>query len=68
MVGRAGVKMSDEFSHVPAHPDYLVAPFEADAQLAYLAREGQVAAVISDDSDMLVFGAPEVIFKLDIAG
>jgi exonuclease-1 len=31
---------------------FLVAPYEADAQLAFLARTGQVAAVISEDSDL----------------
>ena len=34
--------------------EFLVAPFEADAQLAFLSRTGAVDAVLSDDGDMLV--------------
>ncbi|KAG5460511.1 MAG: PIN domain-like protein, partial [Olpidium bornovanus] len=48
--------------------DYIVAPYEADAQLAYLAKQGHVAAVITEDSDLLVFGCDRVIFKLDCHG
>lgn len=44
---------------------FVVAPYEADAQLAYLALQGMVYAVISEDSDMLVYGCPRVLFKLD---
>ena len=40
--------------------DFTVAPYEADAQLAYLARNGIVDAVISEDSDLLAFGCPKV--------
>ena len=32
---------------------YVVAPYEADSQLAFLARTGQVDAVISEDSDLI---------------
>ena len=34
----------------------IVAPYEADAQLAYMVRGGLAYAVISEDSDLLVFG------------
>jgi exonuclease-1 len=47
---------------------FIVAPYEADAQLAYLSRQGLVAAVISEDSDLLVFGCHRVLYKLDNAG
>ena len=40
--------------------EFLVAPYEADAQMAYLALSGDVHAVISEDSDMLVYGCPRV--------
>lgn len=33
-----------------------------------MAREKQVAAVVTEDSDLVVFGAPEIIFKLDSSG
>ena len=38
----------------------IVAPYEADAQLAYLSREGIVDLVITEDSDLLVFGSKRV--------
>lgn len=47
---------------------YLVAPYEADAQLAYLEREGIVDGILSEDSDLLVFGARKLITKLDQYG
>lgn len=43
----------------------IVAPFEADAQLAYLAKIKYVHAVITEDSDLLAFGAPRVMFKTE---
>ena len=44
---------------------YVVAPYEADAQLVYLEREGLIHGIISDDSDLLVFGAKKLLTKLD---
>ena len=41
--------------------DYIVAPYEADAQLAFLNRF-YVDAVITEDSDLIVFGCDKVIF------
>ena len=38
----------------------IVAPYEADAQIARLARSGAVGLVICEDSDMLAFGCPRV--------
>ncbi|KAF9010214.1 PIN domain-like protein [Cyathus striatus] len=46
---------------------YVVAPYEADAQLAYLERVGLVDAILTEDSDLLVFGCKNVLFKLDTA-
>lgn len=46
----------------------IVAPYEADAQLAYLAKEGLVNVVITEDSDLLVFGASKVLYKMDEFG
>lgn len=44
--------------------EYVVAPYEADAQLAYLsgleAEQGGIDAVISEDSDLLAYGCPAV--------
>ncbi|KAM7433475.1 Rad2 nuclease [Porites harrisoni] len=48
--------------------DCIVAPYEADAQLAYLMKTGITSAVISEDSDLLVYGCQKVIFKMDAYG
>lgn len=45
-----------------------MAPYEADAQLAYLYLNGKVQMVITEDSDLLVFGVKKVFFKMDRAG
>jgi len=52
----------------PYCPQYVVAPYEADPQLAYLERTGLVDAVVTEDSDLLVFGCRNVLFKLDGEG
>ncbi|KAH9478566.1 Exodeoxyribonuclease 1 [Psilocybe cubensis] len=44
---------------------YVVAPYEADAQLAYLELAGFVDAILTEDSDLLVFGCQNVLFKFD---
>lgn len=43
-----------------------MAPYEADAQLAYLERTGRVNGILTEDSDLLVFGCTHTYFKLDI--
>jgi 5'-3' exonuclease len=44
---------------------FIVAPYEADAQMAKLAHSGDVDLVITEDSDLLVYGCPRVLFKID---
>lgn len=46
----------------------IVAPYEADAQLAYLSLHRIVDVIISEDSDNIPFGSQEVIFKLERDG
>ncbi|NXX25075.1 EXO1 Exonuclease, partial [Nicator chloris] len=48
--------------------DYIVAPYEADAQLAYLNKSGMVQAIITEDSDLLAFGCKKVFLKIDKFG
>ena len=47
---------------------YIVAPYEADAQLVYLERKGIIQGMLSEDSDLLVFGAQCLLTKLDQYG
>lgn len=45
---------------------FIVAPYEADAQLAQLAHSGEVELVITEDSDLLAYACPRVLFKIDL--
>ena len=47
---------------------YIVAPYEADSQLAYLEKRGIIHGVLSEDSDLLVFGVSCLLTKLDQYG
>ncbi|KAK9883074.1 hypothetical protein WA026_001276 [Henosepilachna vigintioctopunctata] len=48
--------------------DCIVAPYESDSQLAYLNLKGIADVIITEDSDLLVFGCSKVFFKMDING
>ncbi|KYO01388.1 putative exonuclease I [Plasmodium gaboni] len=48
--------------------DYIISPYEADAQLSYLCRMGFISCAISEDSDLLVYGCPRVLYKLKNTG
>lgn len=41
----------------------MVAPFEADAQLAYLYHTGKIDAVLTCDTDLIFYGVKDIIFK-----
>lgn len=43
---------------------YIDAPEEADSQCAWLAKEGLVDAVLTEDMDILTFGSPYIIRNL----
>ena len=47
---------------------YIIAPYEADSELAYLCRSGYVDAVVSEDSDTLCYRCHHVLFKMDTDG
>ncbi|KAG7293874.1 hypothetical protein NEMBOFW57_003934 [Staphylotrichum longicolle] len=47
---------------------YVVAPYEADSQLVYLERQGLISGIVSEDSDLLVFGAKRLLTKMDQHG
>ncbi|XP_054745159.1 exonuclease 1 [Anastrepha obliqua] len=48
--------------------DCIVAPYEADAQMAWLNKIDVAQYVITEDSDLTLFGASRIIFKLDLTG
>lgn len=42
--------------------DILVAPYESDAQLAFLTKNGMAHAVVTEDSDLIAFGCERVSY------
>ena len=44
--------------------DCIVAPYEADSQLAFLNMAGLADIVITEDSDLTMFGCDKILFKL----
>ncbi|GAB1869700.1 Exonuclease 1 [Camponotus japonicus] len=48
--------------------DCIVAPYEADAQLAYLNISNIADVVITEDSDLTLFGCKKIFFKMDFNG
>lgn len=50
------------------HVKYVVAPYEADSQMVYLEKTGVVDGILSEDSDLLIFGASRLLTKLNDYG
>lgn len=48
--------------------DSVTAMYEADGQLAYLNKIGLAEYVISEDSDLIIFGCKKILFKLQLNG
>ena len=45
--------------------EIIIAPYEADSQLAYLNKINYIDLIISEDSDMLTFGGKKILYKLN---
>jgi 5'-3' exonuclease len=43
---------------------FLVSPYEADGQLAYLANQGYIDLIVTEDSDLVAYGASPILYKL----
>ena len=48
--------------------EYVVAPYEADPQLAYLYKSGKADVVFTEDSDLIAYGVNKLLYKMDNAG
>jgi exonuclease-1 len=48
--------------------NFIVAPYESDAQLAYLSINNFIDIVITEDSDLIPYQCKIIIFKLDNNG
>ena len=44
------------------------APYEADAQMAFMVKEGLADFAISEDSDLIAYGCRKTLFKIDQEG
>lgn len=42
---------------------FLVAPYEADSQLAYMSKKEYIDLVITEDSDLVAYGAKAILYK-----
>lgn len=47
---------------------FVCSPYEADAQLGYMYKHNQIDFVISEDSDLMLYGVREIFYKLDVNG
>jgi exonuclease-1 len=45
----------------------VIAPYESDSQLTHLLRVGELDLIISEDSDLLIYGGNRVLFRLDLS-
>ena len=48
--------------------EFIVAPYEADSQMAYLFKTKRVQLVITEDSDLIAFGVRKLLFKMNTDG
>lgn len=48
--------------------EFIVSPFEADAQLAYLSRIKYIDCIITEDSDLIPYGSLCILYKMDKFG
>lgn len=48
--------------------EFYIAPFEADSQLTYLFNTNRAQIIITEDSDLLIFGVSTVFYKMDRNG
>ena len=46
---------------------YIVSPYEADAQMAYMVEKGQVDFAITEDSDLLAYGCQNVQYVVTLS-
>eukprot|EP00755_Sulcionema_specki_P010522 Sspe_Gene.46702::Locus_23413_Transcript_1_1_Confidence_1.000_Length_2314::g.46702::m.46702/K10746/EXO1; exonuclease 1 len=69
-----GLEVSPQLAHsvmkvLQSHcVECIVAPYEADAQLAYLCHIGYIDMVMTEDSDLIAYLTPAVLFKVDHSG
>lgn len=69
-----GVRVTHEMSRAvikevrKLNVEYVVAPYEADAQLAFLSNCGEVDVIFTEDSDLVVYGGKKIFYKMNRDG
>lgn len=69
-----GIEINNDMIHLfiqelkHLNVQYVVAPYESDAQLAFLYHERMIDLVVTEDSDLLAYGVDRVLFKMDQQG
>jgi 5'-3' exonuclease len=48
--------------------EHQTAPYEADAQMAYMVKEGIADFAITEDSDLIAFGCNKLVLKMNHKG
>lgn len=47
--------------------EFIISPYESDAQLAYLQRINYIDCVLTEDSDLIIYGATNILYKYDLS-
>lgn len=45
--------------------EYIISPYESDAQLCYLQRTGYIDYILTEDSDLIPYGSTRILYKFD---
>ena len=45
--------------------EYIISPYESDAQLCYLQRTGYIDCILTEDSDLIPYGSDRILYKFD---
>lgn len=45
--------------------EFIISPYESDAQLAYLQRIGYIECILTEDSDLIIYGGTNILYKYD---
>lgn len=47
--------------------DFVISPYESDAQLTYLQRIGYIDYILTEDSDLILYGSTNILYKYDLS-
>lgn len=45
--------------------EFIISPYEADAQLCFLQKIGYIDYILTEDSDLIVYGSTKILYKFD---